>query len=92
MSKNLFFICLGGLGVECKARFLKVRGSNHIIFPYESLLKTLSHNNPSLPLQLHQIAKKSKKTFAFPSVSEFFYAFRMISEMSTLFKDKTQYG
>jgi len=38
-----------------------------------SLLETLSHNNPSLPLHLHEIAKKSRMIFAFPSVSKIFY-------------------
>jgi len=46
-----------------QSQFSKVTGSNPIIFPWVSV-KTLSHKNPSLPLQLHQIAKKSKTTFA----------------------------
>jgi len=33
LSKIFFFTCLGGLVVECKASYLKIPGSNPIIFP-----------------------------------------------------------
>jgi len=34
--KKMYFTCLGSLVVECKASYLKVTGSNPIIFPWVS--------------------------------------------------------
>jgi len=68
-AKKNVFTCLDGLVVECKTSYQKGTDSNPpfiSMVPYLKLCLTITH---PLPLHLHQIAKKSTTTFAFPSVS-----------------------
>ena len=63
---------------------------NSTSYFHGSLLKTLSHNNLSLPLHLHEIAKKLRSTFTFQSVSQFFYAYAEVLSLLEIGKVRPQ--
>ena len=67
---NIFFTtCFGDIVLEGKARYRKFTSSNPLHISMGIYLKLCTYKITPLPLHLNQIAKKSKATFAFPSVS-----------------------